>query len=85
MIETIIEPVFILSKKIHLERFYRDLKNEVLVSLLDTKYVNNELIFTYIQYFECQSRHTRKDTHRILFYHNYESYLTKEILKFYQF
>ena len=44
--------MFILSRKIYLERFYRDLKNEVLVSLLDTGYVNDELTFMYIQYFE---------------------------------
>ena len=54
----VIESMFILSRKVHLERFYRDLKNEVLVGLSDTEYVNDELTFTYIQHFERQSRRT---------------------------
>ena len=44
--------MFILLEKIHLERFYRDLKNEILIDLLDTEYVNNKLFYTYIQYFK---------------------------------
>ena len=55
--------MFILSEKVHLERFYRDLKNEVLMNLSDTEYANDELTFTYIQYFERQSRRIQKDVH----------------------
>ena len=51
-IRIIIKLIFILSKKIYLKRFYRDLKNEILIDLLNTKYVNNEFSYTYIQHFE---------------------------------
>ena len=77
--------MFILSKKIHLERFYRDLKNEILINLSDTEYVNNELSFTYIQYFKRQSRKTKKDVYRILLCNGYKSHLIQEILNFYEF
>ena len=72
----VIEPMFILSGKVYLERFYRDLKNEVLVDLSDTGYVNDELSYVYIQHFERQSRRTRIDVHRILLCNDYKSHLT---------
>ena len=52
VIDVVIKSMFILSKKIYLKRFYRDLKNKILIKLLETKYVINEFIFTYIQYFK---------------------------------
>ena len=55
-IKVVIKLMFILSEKIHLKRFYRDLKNKILIDLSDTEYVNNELSFVYIQYFKRQSR-----------------------------
>ena len=85
VIETVIKSILILLRKVHLERFYRDLKNEVLISLSDTEYVNDKLIFTYIQHFERQSRRIQKDVHRILLCNDYESHLTKEILEFCKF
>ena len=36
--------MFILQDKIYLKRFYRDLKNEILIDLLETKYLNDEFI-----------------------------------------
>ena len=47
-IGAIIKPMLILSKKIYLERFYYDLKDKVLMGLLDTRYINDELTYTYI-------------------------------------
>ena len=75
-VEVVIKLIFILSRKIHLERFYRDLKNEILIDLLDTGYVNNELSYVYIQYFKRQSRRTRIGVHRILLCNGYKSHLT---------
>ena len=40
----VIEPIFILQNKVHLERFYRDLKDEVLIDLSETEYLNDELV-----------------------------------------
>ena len=50
--------MLILPGKVHLERFYRDLKDEILVGLSDTGYANDELTYAYIQHFERQSRRT---------------------------
>ena len=47
-IRVIIKSMFILLKKIYLKRFYWDLKNEILIDLLNTKYVNNKYFYTYI-------------------------------------
>ena len=72
----VIKLMFILSEKVHLERFYRDLKDEILIDLLDTRYVNDELSYTYIQHFEHQSRRTRIGVHRILLCNGYKNHLT---------
>ena len=48
IIKVVIKLIFILLKKIYLNRFYRDLKNEILIDLLDTEYVNNEFFYVYI-------------------------------------
>ena len=50
--EVVIELMFILQNKVHLERFYQGLKNEVLIDLSETEYLNDELTWTYIQYFK---------------------------------
>jgi hypothetical protein len=39
----IIKPLLILSEKVHLKRFYQDLKDEVLVDMLNSSYANDEL------------------------------------------
>ena len=77
--------MFILLERIHLERFYQDLKNKVLIELLDTEYVNDEFTYIYIQHFERQSRRIHKDVYRILFCNDYKSYLIQELLEFYKF
>jgi hypothetical protein len=51
-INIIIKPILILLERVYLERFYRDLEDEVLMGLSDTNYANNELTFAYIQHFE---------------------------------
>ena len=48
IVKVVIKSILILLRKVHLERFYRDLKNEVLIDLSDTEYVNNELSYAYI-------------------------------------
>ena len=50
--EIVLNSMFILLERVHLERFYQDLKNEVLIELLDIEYVNNEFTYVYIQHFK---------------------------------
>ena len=66
--EIVINEMLILLERFHLKRFYHDLKGETLIGLLDTGYLNNELTYECIQYFERQSRKTCIETHRLLFY-----------------
>jgi hypothetical protein len=80
-----IELMLILLGKLHLERFYRDLGDDILVGLSDTGYTNDELTFTYIQHFERQSRLSQKGAHRILLYDGYKSHLIAEVLEFCEF
>jgi DDE superfamily endonuclease len=77
--------MLILPRKVHLERFYRELQEEVLVGLLETGYANDELSMEYIRHFETQSRQTRVRAHRILICDGYKSHFTQEILKFADF
>jgi hypothetical protein len=55
IVDIVIEPILILPEKLHLEHFYRDLKDNILVGLSDTGYINDKLTFTYIQHFKRQS------------------------------
>lgn len=81
----VLDPMLILPGRVHLERFYQDLKDEVLIGLSDTGYANDELTYAYIQHFERQSRRTRRGAHRILLCDGYKSHLTQELLKFCEF
>ena len=72
----VINEMLILSRRVHLKRFYHELQEETLVGLLDTGYSNDELAYEYIQYFERQSRQTRIGAHRILFCDGYKSHFT---------
>jgi hypothetical protein len=47
----VIKPMLILLGKTHLERFYQDLADDILVDMLDTAYINNELAYQYIMHF----------------------------------
>jgi hypothetical protein len=47
----IIKLMLILLEKAHLERFYQDLGDNVLVGISNTAYINNELTLDYIQHF----------------------------------
>ena len=53
--EDTIESILILTDKIHLKYFYCDLHNDILVDLSDTEYLNNDLMYKYIQHFNHQS------------------------------
>ena len=77
-----IEPMLILTGKVHLERFYRDLQGQVLVGLSETGYSNDELALEYIYHFDRQSQKSQKGGHRILLCDGYKSHLTREILAF---
>jgi hypothetical protein len=44
----IIKLMLILLKKAHLERFYQDLGDDVLVSISNIMYINNKLALDYI-------------------------------------
>ncbi len=72
----------ILSEKTHLERFYTNLDDNVLIDLSDTEYTNDELSYQYIIYFDRQSKKTQREIYRILFCDNYKNHTTKEILEF---
>ena len=77
--------MLILPGKVHLERFYYELQEEVLVGLLETGYSNDEFSYEYIRHFERQSRKTRIEAHRILLCDGYKSHFTREILEFCEF
>ena len=78
----VLEPMLILTGKVHLERFYRDLQGQMLVGLSDTGYSNDELALEYIYHFDRQSQKSQKGGHRILLCDGYKSHLTREILEF---
>ena len=44
IVKVVIKSIYILQDKIHLKRFYRDLKNKILIDLSETEYLNNEFI-----------------------------------------
>lgn len=50
--ETVIDPIFILSDRVHQEHFYRDIDENVLVEFSDSDYLNDKLSYEYIQHFE---------------------------------
>jgi DDE superfamily endonuclease len=74
--------MLILPGKVHLERFYHDLQEDVLVGLSESGYSNDELAYEYIHHFKRQSRKSQKGAHRILLCDGYRSHLTREILQF---
>jgi hypothetical protein len=43
--------MLILLGKTHLERFYQNLADDILVDMLDTTYINNKLAYQYIMHF----------------------------------
>jgi hypothetical protein len=77
--------MLILLGRVHLERFYHELQEEVLIGLSDSRYANDELSWEYIQHFESQSRKTRVGAHRILLYDECKSHFTREVLEFCEF
>jgi DDE superfamily endonuclease/Tc5 transposase DNA-binding domain len=78
----VIEEMLILPGKTHLERFYTDLGDNVLVGLSDTGYTNDELSYQYIIHFDRQSKKTQRGAHRILLCDGCGSHITREILEF---
>ena len=44
----IIDEMLILSKRVHLKRYYHELQEKTLINLLDIKYLNDELTYKYI-------------------------------------
>jgi hypothetical protein len=54
----VIEEMLILLGKNHLERWYEDLGDDVLIGVSDTGYTNDELSYQYIQHFHRQSKKT---------------------------
>jgi hypothetical protein len=78
----VIEEMLILPGKTHLERFYTDLGDNVLVGLSESGYTNDELSYQYIIHFNRQSKKTQRGAHRILLCDGYGSHLTREVLEF---
>jgi hypothetical protein len=60
---TIIKLMFILPGKTHLERFYQDLDDDVLLDLSDTVYINDELAYEYIMHFNRQTKKMQRGAH----------------------
>jgi DDE superfamily endonuclease/Tc5 transposase DNA-binding domain len=81
----VIEPMLILTGKVHLARFYEDLRGDIMIGLSESGYTNDELSYDYIQHFERQSRKTRVRAHRILLCDGFKSHFTREVLEFYEF
>jgi DDE superfamily endonuclease len=73
--------LIILGKR-HLESWYLDLDNNVLISVSDTSYMNDELLFEWIKHFHHYLRKTQVRAHRILTYDGCGSHITREILEF---
>jgi DDE superfamily endonuclease/Tc5 transposase DNA-binding domain len=78
----VIEPMFILPGKVHMDGFFLELPDEVLVDLSDTAYTNDELTYEWIFHFERQSKKTQRGAHRILLCDGYGSHLTRQLLEF---
>jgi DDE superfamily endonuclease len=78
----VIKEMLILPAKCHLERWYEDLGDDVLVGISESGYINNELLYEYIRHFHRYSRKTQVEAHRILLCDGYSSYITREVLKF---
>ena len=74
--------MLILLGKTHLERFYTDLGDNVLVGLSNTGYTNDELYYQYIIHFDQQLKKTQRGAHRILLCDGCGRYITREILEF---
>ena len=74
--------MLILPGKNHLEKWYDDLGDNVLVGVSDSGYTNDELSYQYIQHFHRQSKKTQVGAHRILLCDGYGSHITREVLEF---
>jgi len=78
----VIEEMLIVPGKTHMEPWYENLDDDVLVGVSDTGYTNDELSYEYILHFNRQSKKTQVGAHRILLCDGYGSYITREILEF---
>jgi len=78
----VIEEMLIVPGKTHMESWYKDLGDDVLVGVSDTGYTNDELSYEYILHFHRQSKKTQVGAHRILLCDGYGSHITREILEF---
>jgi len=74
--------MLIVSGKTHIESWYKDLRDDVLVEVSDSGYTNDELSYEYILHFHRQSKKTQVGAHRILLCDGYSSHITREILEF---
>lgn len=54
--EIAIQPMLILSAKMHLKRYFSDLKDNILLRVSETGYNNDELAFKYIYHFNIQTQ-----------------------------
>jgi DDE superfamily endonuclease len=77
--------MLILIGKVHLARFYEDLRGDIMIGLSESGYMNDKLSYDYIQHFERQSRKTRVRAYRILLYDGFKSHFTREVLEFCEF
>jgi DDE superfamily endonuclease len=78
----VIKEMLILPAKCHLECWYKDLGDDVLVGVSESGYTNDELSYEYIRHFHRHSRKTQVGAYRILLCDGYNSYITREVLKF---
>jgi len=80
----VIKEMLIVLGKAHMQSWYQDLRDDVLVGVSDTGYTNDELSYEYILHFHRQLKKTQVGAHRILLCDGYGSYITREILEFCQ-
>lgn len=74
--------MLILPGQMHLEKFYEDLPDDVLVGMSETGYSNDSLALEYLYHFERQSAKYQKGVHRILVCDGSDCHLTAEFLAF---
>jgi hypothetical protein len=59
----VIKEMLILLAKCYLERWYKDLRDNVLISISESGYTNNELLYEYIWHFYHHLRKTQIRAH----------------------
>jgi hypothetical protein len=69
-----IPPIVIISMQIHLEGTFRDLHEDILVGISNSRYSNDELNLDWIHYFNKFTKKKSQGSYRLLVSDRFESY-----------